>query len=217
MTSLFDKISQNFTKVKAVVEPYGARIIAVTKYYGKDEMVEAYNCGVRDFGESRAIEAVEKINSLEDKIKSNSSYHFIGHLQKNKVKKVIGVFDFIHSVDDKDLALEISKEAQKKDVVQKILIQVNNANEQRKFGIAPSQLNNLLSEIQKYDNLEVAGLMNIAPLTGDKQKLRKLFHDMYKLKEEFHLRELSMGMSLDFQIALEEGATMIRLGRIIFE
>ncbi len=217
MTSLFDKISQNLIKVKTITEPYGARIIAVTKYYGKNEMVEAYNCGIRDFGESRAIEAVEKINSLEDKIKSNSSYHFIGHLQTNKVKKVIGVFDFIHSIDGTDLALEISKEAQKKNVVQKILIQVNNANEQGKFGIAPSQLNNTLSEIQKYKNLEVTGLMNIAPLGADKQLLRKLFRDMYKLKEEFHLKELSMGMSLDFQIALEEGATMIRLGKIIFE
>jgi hypothetical protein len=115
------------------------------------------------------------------------------------------------------LALEISKEAQKKDVVQKILLQVNNANEQGKFGIAPSQLNNFLNEVQAYKNLEVVGLMNIAPLTEDRQMLKKLFHNMYELKEEFHLKELSMGMSSDFQIALEEGATMIRLGRIIFE
>ncbi|MBE7705987.1 MAG: YggS family pyridoxal phosphate-dependent enzyme [Cyanobacteria bacterium SIG30] len=217
MKPLSEKIKQNLERVSSDIKPYNAKIVAVTKYYGKDEMMEVYRQGLRDFGESRAVESIEKINSLDEEVKSKSTYHFIGHLQTNKAKKVVGVFDYIHSVDSVNLAKELATVAQNKGIIQKIFIQVNNAFEEQKFGIAPSQLNNILNEIQKLKNLEVVGLMNIAPFTDDEFELHKLFREIYKLKEEFQLKELSMGMSHDYKIALEEGATIVRLGKILFE
>lgn len=126
-------------------------------------------------------------------------------------------FNLIHSVDSLRLANEISKKAVELGIKQKILIQVNNANEEQKFGIAPSQLENMINEVSKLDGIELIGLMNIAPLTDDVKLIDKLFNEMYKLKETYHLAELSMGMSHDFKIALENGATIVRLGRILFE
>lgn len=180
-------------------------------------MREAFKVGLNNFGENRVLDAIEKINSLEEEITSKSHYHLIGHLQSNKVKKAVGVFDLIHSVDSIKLAVEIDSIAAQKGVKQKILIQVNNAGEQQKSGIAPSQLENLVEEIQGLKNLSLEGLMTIAPLTDDTALIRKLFRQMRELKEEYNLKELSMGMSNDYKIALEEGATMIRLGRTLFE
>lgn len=217
MTTSFERISQNLLKIKSVVKPYNARVVAVTKYVDKGVIEDLYKMGQRDFGENKAVDAIKKINSLDEETKSNSTYHFIGHLQSNKVKKVVGVFDYIHSVDSKEIAVEISKVASAKGIVQKVLIQVNNANEIQKFGIVPSQLNNLLNEIKKLPAIDVIGLMNIAPLTSDRKKLHKLFNEMRKLKEEHNLKELSMGMSHDFEIALDEGATIIRLGSILYK
>ena len=113
--------------------------------------------------------------------------------------------------------MEIDNVAKQKGIVQKILIQVNNANEEQKFGIAPSHLEELTEQISMLQNVSLEGLMTIAPLTKDTILLRRLFSEMFKLKEKFHLKELSMGMSNDYKIALEEGATMIRLGRTLFE
>lgn len=210
-------VSQNLNRILKIIDCYEPKIVAVTKYYDKTRIEEAYSAGLRDFGESRALEAAEKINKLDDEIRSNSAYHFIGHLQTNKVKTVVGTFTYIHSVDSLKVAKEIAKCAAQKGIVQKILIQVNNADEESKFGIAPSQLDNLIKEISKIDSLELTGLMNIAPILDDEKELRRLFSQMRMLKERYDLKELSMGMSNDFKIALEEGATIIRLGRILFE
>ena len=215
--SLSDKIKQNLEVIQKKVDPYRAKIIAVTKYYSKEAMIEAYKTGLRDFGESRAVEAYDKINSIEDEVKNGSTYHFIGHLQTNKVKHVVGLFEYIHSVDSINLVKCLDEVSLKLGLKQKVLIQVNNAGEEQKFGIAPFQLNSFLNEIQKFENIEVVGLMNIAPLTDDWKMIRKLFHEMFQMKESFGLKELSMGMSRDFEIALDEGATMIRLGKMIFE
>ena len=217
VTSLEGKISRNLKEINEILKNYKAKLIAVTKYYTQEAIIEAYNQGLRDFGESRAIEAKEKIESLNSDIRKKSEFHFIGHLQRNKVKKVIGTFNLIQSLDSIELAKEISKCASEQEIIQKVLIQVNNASEAQKFGIAPSQLNNFLNELSELKNIEVIGLMNIAPLSNDEKELRKLFKGMYELKEEFNLKELSMGMSNDYKIALDEGATMIRLGRAIFE
>lgn len=214
---LQEKISQNLAKIKQEVEGYNPTIVAVSKYYSHTHMVEAYKCGIRDFGESRVVDAIEKINRLDDEIKHNSVYHFIGHLQSNKAKKAVGVFEVIHSVESIGLASEISQAAIAKEVRQKVLIQVNNSFETTKHGIEPSQLEKFLNEIQNLKNIEVIGLMNIAPLGESEEGLRKLFSQMRKLKEEFNLKELSMGMSNDYKIALDEGATIIRLGRTLFE
>ena len=207
----------NLEKILNDTKNYNPRIIAVTKYYGIEKMIEAFNAGLRDFAESKAVESVEKINKIDDTTKSQSIYHFIGHLQTNKVKYVVGNFEYIHSVDSLKLAQCIDLEANKKGIKQKILIQVNNALEPQKFGVAPCELENLISEIYQLKSLDLVGLMNIAPLIDDEAQLHKLFKNMRELKEKFNLSELSMGMSHDYKIALEEGATMIRLGRILFE
>lgn len=130
---------------------------------------------------------------------------------------MVGNFDYIQSVDSLKVAQEIAKHAAEKNIVQKILIQVNNANEESKFGIALSQLDELVEQIGSMNSLKLEGLMNIAPIYADEKELRRLFSQMRELKEKYKLKELSMGMSNDFKIALDEGATIIRLGRILFE
>ena len=210
-------VSENLKEVLTSIENYSPKIIAVTKYYNKEKMIEAFQAGLRDFGESRALEALEKINDLDDYTKNQSRYHFIGHLQTNKVKYVVGNFEYIHCVDSLKLAQCINSEALKQGIVQKILIQVNNANEPQKFGITPNRLDNLIDEVAKLNSLDLRGLMNIAPLNINESELRRLFLEMKTLKEKYNLEELSMGMSNDYKIALECGATMIRLGRILFK
>lgn len=212
-----NRIKENLLNIKNVTDRYSAKIVAVSKYYDIDKMIEGYEAGIRDFGESRLPEAVKKINNLDDKINSDCSYHLIGHLQTNKVKWAVGFFNLIHSVDSVKLASEISKKALELGIKQKILLQVNNAFEEQKFGIAPSQLENIINEVSMMDGIELRGLMNVAPLTDDVKLIDKLFGEMHKLKEMYHLEELSMGMSNDFKIALENGATIVRLGRILFE
>ncbi len=213
----YDTIQKNYNSILKIVDGKNVRIVAVTKYYDENAIINAYRAGLRDFGESRALESVEKINKLDDEIRQKSTYHFIGHLQTNKVKHVVGFFDYIHSVDSLKVAKEIAKCAAEKGIVQKILIQVNVADEKSKFGIAPLQTDDLIKEISKLNSLKIEGLMNIAPLVDDEKELRKYFSQMRKLKERYGLKELSMGMSNDFKIALEEGATIIRLGRTLFK
>ena len=213
----YDTIQENYNRILKIVDGKNVRIVAVTKYYDENAIINAYRAGLRDFGESRALESVEKINKLDDEIRQKSTYHFIGHLQTNKVKHVVGFFDYIHSVDSLKVAKEIAKCAAEKGIVQKILIQVNVADEKSKFGIAPLQTDDLIKEISKLDSLKIEGLMNIAPLVDDEKELRKYFSQMRKLKERYGLKELSMGMSNDFKIALEEGATIIRIGRTLFK
>ncbi len=213
----YDTICKNLDRILKIVDGKNIKIVAVTKYFDENAIKNAYQAGLKDFGESRALEAIEKINKLDDEIRQKSTYHFIGHLQTNKVKHVVGFFDYIHSVDSLKVAKEIAKCAAEKGIVQKILIQVNVADEKSKFGIAPLQTHSLIEEISKLDSISIEGLMNIAPLTDDENELRKLFSQVRELKEKFNLKELSMGMSNDFKIALEEGATIIRLGRILFK
>ena len=210
-------VKNNLNNILKETENYKPTIIAVTKYYDKDKMIEAFNAGLRDFAESRALEAIEKINNIDDTLKSQSIYHFIGHLQTNKVKHVVGFFDYIHSVDSLKIAKCINQEAKNKGIVQKIFLQVNNAQEPQKYGIYPNELENLIEEVKKLESIELIGLMNIAPLTNDENELQRLFQEMKELKEKYNLKELSMGMSHDYKIALKNGATMIRLGRILFE
>lgn len=210
-------VKENLNRILKEIKNYTPKIIAVTKYYDINKMIEAYEAGLRDFAESRVLEGTLKINKMDDTLRVQSLYHFIGHLQTNKVKTAVGVFDYIHSVDSLKTARNIDLEASKKGIVQKVLIQVNNAKEPQKFGIEPCNLENLINGIQKMHNVELMGLMNIAPLTDDVKELGRLFSDMRKLKERYNLKELSMGMSHDYKIALDNGSTMIRLGRILFE
>ena len=217
------EIQKNLLQIQEEIAPYKPNIIAVTKYFDENAIISAYNVGLRDFAESRANEAVEKINRLPADIRMNSKFHFIGHLQSNKVKKVVSNFDFIHSVDSVKLAKSISEEAQKLNKTQNILIQVNNANEEQKFGFSKADLYKGFKEILKLSNIKICGLMNMAPLNADEDELNRLFKDVLDIKADlekkfnYELKELSMGMSQDYMIAVKHGATMLRIGRKLFK
>lgn len=217
-----DKIKQNLLQIQREIAPCKPNIIAVTKYFDENAIIGAYDAGLRDFAESRVIEASEKIKNLPDEIKKNSKFHFIGHLQTNKVKKAVEVFDYIHSVDSEKLAEKISQEAGEIGKTQKILIQVNNAGEEQKFGYSREGVFEDFGKIIEMKNLEVIGLMNMAPLGADEDELKWLFSDVIKIKQElektfdYDLKEISMGMSQDYKIAAQYGSTMLRIGRKLF-
>ncbi len=218
-----ETIAKNLLEIKEKTALYNSRIIAVTKYYGVDALVNAYKAGIRDFGESRVNDAIKKIEVLPEDIRKNSTFHFIGHLQTNKAEKVVEYFDCIQSVDSLKLAKVIANKACSLNKREKILLQVNNANEEQKFGYTKEQLISDLPEILELTSLEIMGLMNIAPLNATEDVLKNLFADMREFKSELEakfsieLPELSMGMSNDYELALEEGATMIRVGRKLFK
>jgi pyridoxal phosphate enzyme (YggS family) len=211
-----------FLEIKNKIAPCKPRIIGVTKYYGLDSVIKGYEAGLRDFGESRALDAIKKIESLPENIRKDSSFHFIGHLQTNKVDKVVKYFDYIHSVDSLKLAEVISKCVTASRKRQKVLLQVNNAGEEQKFGYSKYALRADLPSILNLDNLEIVGLMNIAPINASEKELETLFRDITDFRDDLQkdfglkLSELSMGMSDDYKIAVQEGATMIRIGRKLF-
>ncbi len=214
-------VTANLADLRNEIAPCKPVIIAVTKYFGAEKLVEAYEAGLRNFAENRVADALEKFGNLPEEIKQNSTFHLIGHLQTNKVKKAVGHFDLIQSVDSLKLAELVSNEAQKQGIVQKVLLQVNNANEENKSGFEKGVLKEVFGEIISLGGIKVEGLMNIAPIT-DENTLDFLFEDMKNFKEElekdfsYPMKELSMGMSGDYKTALRHGATMIRLGRKLF-
>lgn len=216
-------VKKNLLQVQEDIAPYQPNIIAVTKYFDETAIIEAYNAGLRDFAESRVIEAVEKINNLPADVRSDSKFHFIGHLQTNKVKKAVKNFDYIHSVDSYKLAKTISDEAQNIGKVQDILLQVNNADEEQKFGLSKQEIFDVFISINSLPNIKIAGLMNMAPLGASEEELNRLFEEILqirnRLETDFHcsLKELSMGMSQDYKIAVKHGATMLRIGRKLFK
>lgn len=217
-----DTVRENLLQIQEDIAPYKPNIIAVTKYFDEKAMIEAYNAGLRDFAESRAVEAVEKIENLPAEVRNNSKFHFIGHLQTNKVKKVVPIFDYIHSVDSLKLAKAIADEAKLFGKVQNILLQVNNANEEQKFGFSKKEIFEVFPSIKELSSVSIAGIMNMAPLGASEEELSRLFEDVFNIKKELEqrfdceLRELSMGMSQDYKIAVKHGATMLRIGRKLF-
>ena len=216
------KVKENLSKIQEEIAPYRPNIIAVTKYFDGEAIVQAFAAGIRNFGESRTIEAIEKIEKLPSDVKNNSTFHFIGHLQSNKVKKTVEHFDYIHSVDSLKLAEHISETAKSFGKVQKILLQLNNAGEIQKSGFSKEELIEVFPEIQKLDGISIEGLMNMAPLGAEDNTLCELFKDVAVtkkfLEERYNckMQELSMGMSQDYKIAARCGATMLRIGRRLF-
>ena len=216
------KVKENLSKIQEEIAPYRPNIIAVTKYFDGEAIVQAFAAGIRNFGESRTIEAIEKIEKLPLDVKTNSTFHFIGHLQSNKVKKTVEHFDYIHSVDSLKLAEHISETAKSFGKVQKILLQLNNAGEIQKSGFSKEELIEVFPEIQKLDGISIEGLMNMAPLGAEDNTLCELFKDVAEtkkfLEERYNckMQELSMGMSQDYKIAARCGATMLRIGRRLF-
>lgn len=193
------------------------RIVAVTKTHGPEVVRAAFSAGLRDVGENRIQEALPKQDALSD---LPLEWHLVGTLQRNKARQAAGRFALIHSVDRTDLAVELNRRVPDGGR-QRILVQVNCSGEPQKGGVAPESLSSLLDQLHSMERLEVLGLMTMSALGGGEKDQRRAFHQLRELRdmaegEGHRLSELSMGMSDDFPIAVEEGATMVRLGTILF-
>jgi len=195
------------------------KIVAVSKYSTSQDIHKLYDIGQRAFGENKIQDLKAKAKELKN---LPIEWHFIGHLQTNKVKYVIRAAEYIHSVDSVKLAEEINRKAEALDKVQKILIEVNTSGEESKYGIQDfDSLESLIEKCETLSNIEVKGLMTMAPFTSDEDVIRKCFINLREMKEKLNNRwdnitELSMGMTNDYKIAIEEGSTMLRIGTAIF-
>lgn len=197
------------------------RLIAVSKTIPAEIVKEAIEAGVTDLGENYIQEAREKVNTLAT---YPVNWHFIGHLQSNKAKYAVRLFDLIHSVDSLKLARELNKYAQKNDKIQSILVQVNVAKEESKSGVYVENTIELLKDISQLANISVKGLMTMPPYFNAPEKVRPFFAALRELRNRVRAQgipniamdELSMGMTGDFEAAIQEGATMVRIGTAIF-
>ena len=195
-------------------------LIAVSKTKPVEDLQAVYDLNIRDFGENKVQELKDKREVMPEDIK----WHMIGHLQRNKVKYIIGKVKLIHSVDSLRLAEEISKQAIKNNVNADILVEVNIGNEDSKFGISTEDVIGLVKDIAKLENVSIKGLMCVAPYVVDSEENRPLFHKIKDLSvdimseniDNVSMSILSMGMSNDYQVAIEEGATMVRIGSNLF-
>ncbi len=224
-------VHQNLTNIRERIKAAAQRsqrnpsqiiLVCVTKEAQASQIYEAIEWGVTDVGENRIQNALPKYQEFG---RYPLRWHFIGHLQTNKAKHAVKLFDFIHSVDSVSIAEKLQKEAEKIRKRQNILVEVNISREKSKFGIMPEELENLVKAIKKMDNLMLLGLMAMAPYSHDSEDSRPYFRQMRKLRQELssynghnvNLRHLSMGMSADFEVAIEEGADIIRIGSAIFK
>jgi len=210
----------NAAAIKAGRDPKEITLIAVSKLNPAEAVTEASKCGQKDFGENWVKEMLEKQESVGEDL----SWHFIGHLQTNKVKPIIGKTVLIHSVDSERLARAIDKESEKKGVITDILLEINIAGEESKYGIVPEELSSFVDSISDLNNIKIRGLMTVAPICDDPEanrpyfkKMRELFVDIKsKSYDNINMGVLSMGMTLDFETAVSEGATHVRVGTGIF-
>jgi hypothetical protein len=212
----------NNSSLKAGRNPQDIKLVAVTKTVGLPEIIEAVKAGVLILGENRVQEAKEKISNFKNQI-SNSKveWHLIGSLQKNKTRTAVRLFDLIHSVDSISLAEEINKQAQNTGKKQRVLIQVKLSGEAAKHGVLEKDLTALLAEVTKMKNIKLEGLMTIPPYFENPEMSRPYFMRLREIRDTlssaaYNLPELSIGMSNDFEVAIEEGATMVRIGTTIF-
>jgi len=203
--------------ISALAPQRNVRIIAVTKTVGVEAIREARAAGIKDIGENRLQEA---LNKFSDDSLTSLERHFIGPIQSNKLKKMATAFHWFHALDSEKNAVALSK----LEHIPKILIQVNSSGEPQKHGLYPDQLADFLEKIQKYPDLQIKGLMTIGPNTDDEKAIQKSFRILRELQEycrrfeseSIQLQELSMGMSHDYPLALKEGATMLRIGTYLF-
>jgi len=201
-------------------DPQEITLVAVTKTVQADRIEEAIAAGVNIIGESRIQEAKEKYEKVEKRV----IWHLVGHLQRNKAKDAVKIFDLIHSVDSAKLAKEIDKQARKVGKIQKILVEVNVSGEESKYGLSSEEVITFLKEVSGLPNIKVKGLMTMAPLYENPEDCRPYFRKLKELVEEVKAENikdaemvyLSMGMSNDFEVAIEEGSNMVRIGRAIF-
>ncbi len=215
-------IRSNIQTLKAELANKPTRLIAVTKTHPHEVLLEAYQEGLRDFGENKVQEMTLKHEQLPKDIR----WHLIGHLQRNKVKQIVEFVYLIHSVDSFRLLREIEKRAAKAERKVEVLLQIHIADEEHKFGFLPDDLRTLFSKNElDLEYTQVIGLLGIATFTDDQEQIREEFRGLKQLFEEFkgqnlpknvQMKELSMGMSGDYEIALEEGSTLVRVGSKIF-
>lgn len=199
-------------------DPHEVQLVAVTKYVGIETTRAILDLDVEHIGESRVQEALPKINELG----SRGTWHFIGHLQTNKVRQVLGRFTYIHSLDRHSLAKEISKRAQRQEMTVNCFLQVNVSGEKSKFGLAPKEVAEFAREVAHMPGLRIVGLMTMAPFVDNAEEVRPVFRELRTLRDHLYELELpqveagsldlSMGMSNDYEVAIEEGATIVRLG-----
>lgn len=195
-------------------------LVAVSKTHSANEVKKAYDCGVRDFGENRVQELLEKYEVLPSDIR----WHMIGHLQTNKVKYIASFVHMIHSVDSLKLCKEIEKEAAKCERIIPILLEVNISNEETKYGLSLAEVYELLNQIKDFKHIKVNGLMTVAPFTNDVIKVKEVFKNLRQLfldisdkkLDNVDMNVLSMGMSNDFVYAIEEGSNCVRIGSSLF-
>ncbi len=191
--------------------PREVTLVAVSKTWSADKVAAAWHAGVRDFGENRVQEALPKVQDVAAR-GLNPTWHFVGHLQTNKVKAAVNTFAILHSVDSERLVEAIAATGQPT----RIMIEVNVSGEPTKFGLAPPALPGLLGVARRHQQLQVEGLMTVAPLPVDPDTARPVFRRLRELAREHGLASLSMGMTDDFEVAIEEGATHVRVGRALF-
>ncbi len=189
-------------------------LVAVSKGFTSEAVREGTAAGLRHFGENRVQEGQAKLPQLTD-ISPRLTWHMVGHLQTNKVKTALGLFDIIHSVDSLHLAEAISRRAPQS-VRVPVLLEVNVAGEAAKYGFSPEELPAQAEAVRRLPGLDVRGLMTVAPMTESPEQVRPVFRRLRGLAEPLGLRQLSMGMTDDFEVAVEEGATIVRIGRAIF-
>ena len=208
------------TMEKVGRNPSDVSLVAVTKGFSLDYVLPAYEAGAMIFGENRVQEALSKIENAPKELE----WHLIGTLQKNKVRKVIGNFSLIHSVDSLELARRISELSRESNFVSEVLLQANTSGEESKSGLQPEEWIKNWDSILELEGLDVQGLMTIAPLVDDEEQIRRCFQDLRMLRDRMqkmagtrcNLKHLSMGMSHDYRLAIEEGATLLRVGTALF-
>lgn len=228
MTDVAANVARVRERIAVAARRSGRRVdevtlVAVTKGVDPSCILAAATCGVTDFGENRVQEAVPKIMTLRGQGLRTARYHMVGHLQRNKTRQAVQVFAVVHSVDSAALAVALSQRAAASGQVVDALVQVNVAQEPRKSGVAPDALPAVLSAAVGLPALRVIGLMTIAPRADDPERARPVFRRLRELRDglvragaSLSLAHLSMGMSDDFEVAVEEGATFVRIGRAIF-
>ena len=207
-------ISRNISTIRTTI-PKGVTLVCVSKFHPAEAIMEAYQCGERDFGESRVQELLPKYEALPKDIR----WHFIGHLQTNKVKQIVPFVHMIHSVDSVRLLETINREAEKIGRRVKVLLEVHVAKEETKSGFTPEEILSLDIQLSTFNYVDICGIMGMATNTDDAQEWRRCFREIKALASKLstlNTKQLSMGMSDDYLVAIEEGSTMVRIGSTIF-
>jgi pyridoxal phosphate enzyme (YggS family) len=220
ISNVYRKIAH--AAMRAGRHPGDIKLIAVTKGVSPGRIMEAVNAGQRIFGESRVQEADKKISNLKSQISDTEiEWHMIGHLQRNKAKEAVRLFDLIHSIDSLRLMEALNKEAGRAGKAQRVLVEVKLSTEEAKHGIEKDELMALIKAGEGMENIKIDGLMTIPPYSDKPEDARPYYGELRELrdsldKDGYSLPELSMGMTADFEVAIEEGSTMVRVGTAIF-